>query len=109
MYSTFHAMIWKKYEFTATAWKTLSASIQVTTEEGTNWGPQVLAVVELGKLCKAYGTDAEGNQICTSTSTRLSVDIMWTTEALATFTQYEVSPAPGTEAHQFAGMAWPNE
>ena len=28
---------WKKYEFTATAWGTLKKSIQVTTEEGTNW------------------------------------------------------------------------
>jgi hypothetical protein len=54
---------WKKYEFTATAWGTLKKSIQVTTEEGTAWGPQVLAVVELGKLCKAYGTDAEGNNV----------------------------------------------
>jgi hypothetical protein len=102
-------MTWKKYELTATAWKTLSATIQEQNEDGPYWGPAVLAVVELGKLCKAYGTDAEGNQICTSTSTRLSVDIMWTTEALATFTQYEVSPAPGTEAHQFAGMAWSHE
>ena len=102
-------MIWRKYEFTAAAWGTLKKSIQVNTEAGTHWGPDVLGVVELGKLCKAYGTDAEGNQICTSTSTRLSVDIMWTTQPLATFTQYEVSPAPGSEAHQFAGMAWGHE
>jgi hypothetical protein len=102
-------MTWKKYEFTATAWKTLSATIQETNDEGTYWGPAVLAVVELGKLCKAYGTDAEGNEICTSRSTRLSVDILWSGDVMPNFAQYEVSPAPGSEAHQFAGMAWPNE
>jgi hypothetical protein len=102
-------MTWKKYELTATAWKTLSATIQVQTEDGPYWGPAVLAVVELGKLCKAYGTDAEGNEICTSRSTRLSVDILWSGDVLPNFAQYEVSPATGSEAHQFAGMAWPNE
>jgi hypothetical protein len=102
-------MNWKKYELTATAWKTLSATIQVQTEDGPYWGPAVLAVVELGKLCKAYGTDAEGNEVCTSRSTRLSVDILWAGDVMPNFVQYEVSPAPGSEAHQFAGLAWPNE
>lgn len=102
-------MNWRKYEFTATAWKTLSATIQETNEEGTYWGPAVLAVVELGKLCKAYGTDAEGNEICTSRSTKLSVDILWSAEPASGFSTYEVTVQPGSEAHQFAGLAWSND
>ena len=108
MYSNDHAMItWKKYEFTATAWGNLKKAIQVTTEEGTAWdGAKVAGLVEMGKLCKAWTTNAEGEQVCNSYSTRLSVDIIWIGEPLAGFAAYEVNPAPGTEAMQIFGQTW---
>jgi hypothetical protein len=98
---------WKKYEFTATAWGTLKKTIQVTTDEGTNWDSEKVAgVIEMGKLCKAWTTNAEGEQVCSSYSTRLSVDIVWNVEPLAGFAAYEVNPAAGTEAMQILGQVW---
>lgn len=104
-------MTWKKYEMSAAKWAELRAKIEVTHEgpEGpaTSWDPaKVVAVVELGKLCKAWGTDAEGKPVCTDQSTKESVDILWVDAPVSGFATYAVNVAPGTEAHQFAGMAW---
>jgi len=104
-------MTWKKYEFTDAKWAELKAKIEVTHEgpEGptTSWDPaKVVAVVELGKLCKAWGEDAEGMPVCTDQSTKLAVDILWVDAPVAGFASYSVNVAPGTEAHQFAGMTW---
>jgi hypothetical protein len=104
-------MTWKKYEFTEAKWAELKAKIEVTHEgpEGpvTSWdAAKVVAVVELGKLCKAWGEDAEGKQVCTDQSTKLAVDILWVDAPVTGFATYAVNVAPGTEAHQFAGMVW---
>jgi uncharacterized protein YycO len=96
-------MTWKKYEMSAAKWAELRAKIEVTNEQGASWDPAtVVAVVELGKLCK--GWDAEGN--CTDQSTKESVDILWVDAPVSGFATYAVNVAPGTEAHQFAGMNW---
>jgi uncharacterized protein YycO len=96
-------MTWKKYEMSAAKWAELRAKIEVTNEQGASWDPAtVVAVVELGKLCK--GWDAEGN--CTDQSTKESIDILWVDAPVSGFATYAVSVAPGTEAHQFAGMTW---
>ena len=100
-------MTWKKYEMTAAKWAELRAKIEQTTEMGTSWDPaKVVAVVELGKLCKAWGVDAEGMPVCTDQSTKESVDILWVDAPVAGFATYAVNVAPGSEAHQFAGMTW---
>jgi uncharacterized protein YycO len=96
-------MTWKKYEMSAAKWAELRAKIEVTNEQGASWDPAtVVAVVELGKLCK--GWDAEGN--CTDQSTKESIDILWADAPVTGFATYAVNVAPGSEAHQFAGMAW---
>jgi uncharacterized protein YycO len=96
-------MTWKKYEMSAAKWAELRAKIEVTNEQGASWDPAtVVAVVELGKLCK--GWDAEGN--CTDQSTKESIDILWVDAPVTGFATYAVNVAPGSEAHQFAGMAW---
>jgi uncharacterized protein YycO len=96
-------MTWKKYEMSAAKWAELRAKIEVTNEDGASWDPAtVVAVVELGKLCK--GWDAEGN--CTDQSTKESIDILWVDAPVSGFATYAVNVAPGTEAHQFAGMNW---
>ena len=96
-------MTWKKYEMSAAKWAELRAKIEVTNEDGASWDPAtVVAVVELGKLCK--GWDAEGN--CTDQSTKESIDILWVDAPVSGFATYAVNVAPGTEAHQFAGMSW---
>ena len=104
-------MTWKKYEMTAEKWAELRAKIEVTTEgpEGpvVAWDAEkVVAVVELGKLCKAWGVDAEGKPVCTDLSTKQSIDILWADAPVAGFASYVVNVAPGSEAHQFAGMTW---
>jgi hypothetical protein len=101
-------MTWKKYEFTDAKWAELKAKIEVTPEGAvTSWDPAtVVAVVELGKLCKAWGEDAEGMPVCTDQSTKLAVDILWVDSPVAGFATHAVNVAPGTEAHQFAGMNW---
>lgn len=101
-------MTWKKYEMSAAKWAELRAKIEQTTEgQVTSWDPaKVVAVVELGKLCKSWGTDAEGMPVCTDQSTKEAVDILWVDAPVAGFASYSVNVAPGTEAHQFAGMTW---
>lgn len=105
-------MIWKKYEFTDAKWAELKKKIEATheTHDGepsVGWdADKVVAVVELGKLCKAWGTDAEGMPVCTDQSTKESIDILWVDAPVAGFASYVVNVAPGTEAHQFAGMIW---
>jgi hypothetical protein len=94
-----------KYEFTPTQWATAKAKIQVTDDEGnTSWdSSKVIAVVELGHLCTAWGTDAEGNQVCQVMSPKYAVDILWTDQPLTTsFASYVVWPAP-CGVHIFAG------
>ena len=89
-----------KYEFTPTQWATAKAKITLTAsgegEEGEpTWDPaKVVAVVELGKLCTEWGTDAEGNQVCIKQNTKLSIDIVWVGEPLADFNAYLVWPLP---------------
>jgi uncharacterized protein YycO len=96
-------MTWKKYEMSAAKWAELRAKIEVTNEDGASWDPAtVVAVVELGKLCKSW--DAEGN--CTDQSTKESIDILWADAPVTGFATYSVNVAPGSEAHQFAGMTW---
>jgi hypothetical protein len=104
-------MTWKKYEMSTAKWAELRAKIELTSEgpEGpnTSWDPaSVVAVVELGKLCKAWGVDAEAKPVCTDLSTKQSIDILWADAPVAGFASYVVNVAPGTEAHQFAGMTW---
>lgn len=104
-------MIWKKYEFTDAKWAELKKKIEATSEgfEGpvTSWDAEkVVAVVELGKLCKAWGTDEDGKPVCTDQSTKLAVDILWVDAPVTGFATHAVNVAPGTEAHQFAGMTW---
>lgn len=90
----------RKYELTPTQWATAKKKIELT---GTNpegetyqyWNPELVSVVvELGKLCQEWGTDAEGNQTCIKQSTKVSVDIVWVGEPLADFNTYEVLPLP---------------
>jgi uncharacterized protein YycO len=101
-------MTWKKYEMSAAKWAELREKIETTGtdpegETYATWDPaKVVAVVELGKLCK--GWDAEGN--CTDLSTKESIDILWVDAPVTGFATYAVNVAPGSEAHQFAGMAW---
>jgi hypothetical protein len=101
-----------KYEFTPTQWATAKAKIELTGtdpegETYATWDPaKVVAVVELGKLCKSWGTDAEGMPVCTDLSTKESIDILWADAPVTGFATYAVNVAPGSEAHQFAGMAW---
>lgn len=103
-------MTWKKYEFTDAKWAEMKAKIEIISEEGASWDPEkVVAVVELGKLCKVWGTDAEGNQVCTTPGTKLSVDILWNGAPVTGFATHTVNVAPGKEAHQFAGMQWGDE
>jgi hypothetical protein len=105
-------MTWKKYEMSTAKWAELRAKIETTgilpgEEDMTWWDPaKVVAVVELGKLCKAWGTDEEGKPVCTDLSTKESVDILWVDAPVSGFATYAVNVAPGTEAHQFAGMNW---
>jgi hypothetical protein len=104
-------MTWKKYEMSAAKWAELRAKIEQTTEglEGpvTSWDTaKVVAVVELGKLCKAWGTDEDGKPVCTDQSTKESIDILWVDAPVSGFATYAVNVTPGTEAHQFAGMNW---
>jgi len=90
----------RKYEFTPTQWTAAKKKIELTgtNPEGetyTYWNPDLVAVlVDLGKLCTEWGTDAEGNKVCIKESTKLSVDIVWVGEPLADFSAYIVWPLP---------------
>ena len=105
-------MTWKKYEMSTAKWAELRAKIETTgtDPEGETYATwdmaKVVAVVELGKLCKAWGVDAEGKPVCTDLSTKQSIDILWTDAPVTGFASYAVNVAPGSEAHQFAGMTW---
>lgn len=108
-------MTWKKYEFTDAKWAEMKAKIQKTFPDmdgGTEivYDPEkVTAVVEIGKLCTEWGTNEEGFQVCTKQAAKLSVDILWVDAPVAGFATHSVNVAPGTEAHQFAGMQWGDE
>ena len=81
----------RKYEIATTTWATLKKKIEKTTEEGSYYNTDLVAVVvELGKLCKEWGTDEEGNPTCIKQATKESVDIVWNAEPLADFTAYEI-------------------
>ena len=85
----------RKYEIATTTWATLKKKIQKTNEEGSYYNTDLVAVVvELGKLCKEWGEDAEGNPTCIKQATKESIDIVWNAEPLADFTAYEVWPLP---------------
>lgn len=90
----------RKIEVAPTTWKTLQKKIQkeITTPEGTTewvWNPELVdVVVELGRLCTEWGTDAEGNQVCVKQNTKVSIDIVWVGEPLADFNQYLIWPNP---------------
>ena len=88
----------RKYEFTPTQWATAKKKIELTgtnPEPYTYWNPELVSVlVELGKLCQEWGTDAEGNKVCIKESTKLSIDIVWVGEPLADFSAYIVWPLP---------------
>ena len=81
----------RKYEIATTTWATLKKKIEKTTEEGSYYNTDLVAVVvELGKLCKEWGEDAEGNPTCIKQATKESIDIVWNAEPLADFTAYEI-------------------
>ena len=90
----------RKYEFTPTQWATAKKKIELTGtdpegETYTYWNPELVSVlVELGKLCTAWGTTPEGLPVCVKENTKLSVDIVWVGEPLADFNQYLVWPLP---------------
>jgi hypothetical protein len=87
-----------KYEFTPTQWATAKKKIEKTgtdPEPYTYWNPDLVSVlVDLGKLCQEWGTDAEGNQVCVKQNTKVSIDIVWVGEPLADFSAYIVWPLP---------------
>lgn len=92
-------MKFRKYEVAPTTWKTLQKTIQVINEtpegEVIGWNENIVSVVvELGKLCTEWGTDAEGNQVCIKQNSKVSIDIVWVGEPLADFNQYLVWPTP---------------
>ena len=72
----------RKYEVAPENWATLKKKIQKesTTPEGEtvySYNNELVAVVvELGKLCKEWGEDAEGNPTCIKQATKESVDIV---------------------------------
>jgi len=86
----------RKYEIATTTWATLKKKIQIktTTPEGEtvySYNTDLVAVVvELGKLCKEWGEDAEGNPTCIKQAKKESVDIVWNAEPLADFKAYEI-------------------
>ena len=85
-----------KYEVAPSTWTTLKKKIQKTDDDGnTYWNPDLVAVlVDLGKLCTEWGTDAEGNPTCLVQSEKISIDIVWVGEPLADFNQYLIWPLP---------------
>ena len=86
----------RKYEISPENWETLKSKIQKesTNPEGEtvySYNNELVAVVvELGKLCKEWSTDEEGNPTCIKQATKESVDIVWNAEPLADFTEYEI-------------------
>ena len=99
----------RKYEFTAAQWETAKTKITKTYPDmdgGTEtvYDPEkVVSVVEIGKLCTEWGTNEEGEQVCTKYASKISVDILWAGEPLTTgFASYVVWPEP-CGVHVFAG------
>jgi hypothetical protein len=90
------AQTFRKYEMTPTQWATARKKIEKTNEEATYWDTELVAVVvELGKLCTEWGTDAEGMTVCVKENSKVSVDIVWQGEPLTTsFSSYMVWPLP---------------
>lgn len=87
-------MTFTKYEFQSpTEWATYKA--QITDTEGN---PVNCAIVEIGNICLAH--DEEGN--CTDISPLYAVDILWESNPLPEFEQYEVYPKP-CGVHTFMG------
>jgi len=90
----------RKYELTPTQWATARKKIEKTGtdpegETYATWDAEkVDVVVELGKLCKAWGTDEDGKPVCTTPGTKVSVDIVWPGEPMADFDKYLVWPDP---------------
>ena len=81
----------RKYEIAPTTWATLKKKIEKTNEEGSYYNTDLVAVVvELGKLCKEWGEDAEGNPTCIKQAKKESIDIVWNAEPLADFKAYEI-------------------
>jgi hypothetical protein len=84
----------RKYELTPTQWATARKKIEKTgtdPEGETYWNPDLVSVlVDLGRLCQEWGTDAEGNQVCVKQSSKVSIDIVWVGEPLADFNQYMI-------------------
>jgi hypothetical protein len=84
----------RKYELTPTQWATARKKIEKTgtdPEPYTYWNPDLVSVlVDLGRLCQEWGTDAEGNQTCIKQSSKVSIDIVWVGEPLADFNQYMI-------------------
>ena len=83
---------------TPTQWATARKKIEKTgtdPEGETYWNPDLVSVlVDLGKLCQEWGTDAEGNQVCVKQNTKVSIDIVWVGEPLADFDKYLIWPNP---------------
>lgn len=79
---------------TATQWATLRKKIEKTTDsldgvQSTHWDNEIVSVVvELGKLCKEWGVNADGMKVCTKQSTKVSIDIVWAGTPLADFDKY---------------------
>jgi hypothetical protein len=92
----------KKYEYLdQAAWTAAQATIQVTDSEGNvSYDPAVVtAVHEIGNICLA--TNPETGE-CTNLSTKWAVDILWVSDAPASFDAATVYPAP-VGVHTFAG------
>ena len=83
-------------EMTATQWATLRKKIEKTVDtldgvQSTHWDNEIVSVVvELGKLCKEWGVNAEGMTTCTKQSTKVSIDIVWVGQPLADFDKHLV-------------------
>jgi hypothetical protein len=86
----------RKYELTATQWATLRKKIEKTVDaldgaQSTHWdNERVSVVVDLGKLCKEWGVNAEGMTTCTKVNTKVSIDIVWVDTPLADFDKHLV-------------------
>jgi hypothetical protein len=85
----------RKYEIATTTWATLKKKIEKTTEEGSYYNTDLVAVVvELGKLCKEWGDDAEGNPTASNkrqkkVSTSFGTQSRW---QISRHTRFGVSP-----------------
>lgn len=102
--------MFRKHEFTPTAWATLKKQIEVTTtnpdgESVTTWdASKVIAVHEIGHICTKWGEDAEGMPVCEVESPMYAVDILWVSDMPSDFASAVVWPNP-CGVHIFAGWA----